>query len=152
MAVPCPKMLVPYFADHGSFPEKCRSSDKKKIWMKIEAPMRVSAREGGYMMSPENTRNDSFCCKRITLQNLGMIASKHDPHDTTMSVLLVCIQRSSLFNIKVRDNIDGDFKHHYFVRCDFCNKTSDPHGIMNFSTYFVEWMSTHILACHETAT
>jgi hypothetical protein len=110
--------------------------------MKIEASMRVSAREEGEMMSPANTRKDRFCCKRIALQNLGVIAWKHDPHDITMSVLLVCIQCSSKLNIKVRENIDGDFKYHYFVRCDFCNKTSEPHGIMNFSNYFVEWMST----------
>jgi hypothetical protein len=131
-------MLVHYFADHGFLQDKSRLSDEKKIWMKIEAPMRVSAWEAGEMMSPENTRNDRLCCKRIALQNLGVIAWKHDPQDTTMSVLLVCIQRSSLFNIKVKDNIDGDFKHHYFVRCDFFNKTSEPHGIMSFSTYFVE--------------
>jgi hypothetical protein len=133
------------------FPDKSRSSDKKTFWMKIEAPMCVSAREAGEMMIPANTRNDRFCCKRIALQNLGVIAWKHDTQDTTMSVLLVCIQRSSLFNRKVREHIDCDFKHHYFVRCDFCNKTSEPHEIMHFSTYFVEWMSTHILACHETA-
>jgi hypothetical protein len=89
------------------------------------------------MMSPANTRNDRLCCKQIALQKLGVIAWKHDPQDTTMSFLLVCIQCSSLFNRKVRDNIDGDFKHHYFARCDFCNKTSEPHGMMHFPTYFV---------------
>jgi hypothetical protein len=149
--VPCPKMLVPYFADHGFFPDKSRSSDKNTFWMKIEGPMRVSAREAEEMISPSNTINDRLCCKRIALQNLGVIAWKLDPQDTTTSVLLVCIQRSSLFNRKVRDNIYGDFKHHNFVRCDFCNKTSEPHRIMKFSTYFVEWTSTNILACNETA-
>jgi hypothetical protein len=89
-------------------------------------------------MSPANTRNDRFCCKRIALQKMGVIAWKHDPQDTTMSVLLVCIQSSSLFNIKFRDNIDGNFKHHYFVRCELSNKTSDPHGTMSFFTYLVE--------------
>jgi hypothetical protein len=133
------------------FPRQKSLVGQEKMWMKLEAPMRVSAREAGEMMSPVNTRNDHFCCQRIILQKLGVIAWKHDPQYTTMSVLLVCIQSSSLFNRKVRDNIDGDFKHHYFFRCDFCKKTSEPHGIMNFSTHFVEWMSTHILACHETA-
>jgi hypothetical protein len=150
MTVPCPRRLVPYFADHGFFPDKSRSLDENTFWMKIEAPMRVSAREAGEMTSPANTRNDRFCFKRITLQKLGVIAWRHDPQDTTMSVHLVCIQRSSLFNRKVRDNIDGDFKHHYFVRFDFCNRTSEPHGIIHFLIYFVEWMSTHILECHET--
>jgi hypothetical protein len=61
-------MLVPYFADHGFLPDKSRSSDNKTFWMKIEAPMSVSAREAGEMMSPANTRNDRFCFKRIALQ------------------------------------------------------------------------------------
>jgi hypothetical protein len=47
MAVPCLNMLVPYFADHGFPQDKSRSSDEKKNWMKIEAPMRVSALEAG---------------------------------------------------------------------------------------------------------
>jgi hypothetical protein len=119
MAVSCPKILVPYFADHGFSPDKGRLTDENTYWMKIESPMRVSAREAGAMMSPGNTRNDRFCCKQITLQQLGVLAWKHDPEDTTTSVLLVCIQRSSLFNTKVRDDSDGDFKHHYFVRFDF---------------------------------
>jgi hypothetical protein len=102
-------------------------------------------------MIPGNTRNDRFCCKRISLRQLGVLAWKHDPEDTTMSVLLVCIHRSSLFNTRVRDDSDGDFKHHYFIRCDFCNTTSEPQEIKNVSTYFVEWMSTHILACKKTA-
>jgi hypothetical protein len=60
MAVHCPNMSVPYFADH-------RFSQKK-------VAMHVSEREAGEMMSPANTRNDRLCCKRITLQNLGVIA------------------------------------------------------------------------------
>jgi hypothetical protein len=151
MAVSCPRILVPYFADHGFSPDKSRLTDEKTYWMKIESPKRVSAREAGEMMSPGNTRNDRFCCKRIALHKLGVLAWKHDPDDTTLSVLLVCIKSSSLFNTKVRDVSDGDFKYHYFVRCDFCNTTSEPREIKNFSTYFVEWMSTHILACKKTA-
>jgi hypothetical protein len=151
MAVSCPNILVPYFADHGFSPYKVRLTDGNTYWLKIEYPMRVSAVEAGSMMSPGNTRNDCFCCKRIALRQLGVLAWKHDPEDTTMSVLLVCIQRSSLFNTKVSDDSDGDFKHHYFVRCNFCNTTSEPYEIKNFSTYFVEWMSTHILACKKTA-
>jgi hypothetical protein len=78
----------------------------------IESPMRVIALEAGAMMSPGNTKNDRFRCKRIALQHLGVLDWNHDPEDTTMSFLLVCIQRFSLFNMKVRDNSDGDFKHH----------------------------------------
>jgi hypothetical protein len=133
-AVSCPKILVPYFADHVFSPEKGCLNDEKTYWMKIESPMRVSAVEAGPMMSPGNTRNDRFCCKLISLHQLGVLAWKHDPNNTTMSVLLVCIQRSSLFNKNVRDDSDGDFKHHYFVRCNFCNTTSEPHEIKNFST------------------
>jgi hypothetical protein len=125
MDAPFPKMPVPYFTDHGFFPDKSRSSDGKTFWMKIQAPMCVSAREAGEMMSPTNTRNDRFYCKRVALQKLGMINWKNDPQDTTMSFLLVSIQRSSLFNRKVRDNIDGDLKHHYLIRCDLCNNTSE---------------------------
>jgi hypothetical protein len=121
IAVSCPRILVPYFADHGFSQDKGRFTDEKTYWMKIESPMRVSAREAGEMICPGNTRNDRFCCKRIALHKLGVLAWKHDPDDTTMSVLRVCIQRSYLFNTKVRDDSDGDFNHQYFVRCDFCN-------------------------------
>jgi hypothetical protein len=119
MDVSCPKILVPYFADHGFSPDKGCLTDGKTYWMKIESPMRVSAVEAGSMMSPGNTINDRFCCKRIALRQLGVLAWKHDPEDTPMSVLLVCIHRSSLFNTKVRDDYYGDFKHYYFARCDF---------------------------------
>jgi hypothetical protein len=122
MAVFCPNILVPYFADHGFSPDKGRLTDEKTYWMKIESPMRVSAWEAGAMMIPGNIRNDRFCCKRIALQQLGVLAWKHDPEDKTMSVLLVCIHRYSLFNTKVRDDSDGDFKHHYFVRCAFATR------------------------------
>jgi hypothetical protein len=90
MAVSCPRqILVPYFADHGFSPDKGRLTDEKTNWMKIESPMRVSARESGEMMSPGNTRNERFCCKRIALQQLGDLAWKYDPDYTTMSFLLV---------------------------------------------------------------
>jgi hypothetical protein len=45
MAVSCPRMLVPYFADHGFSQDKGRLTDEKTYWMNIESPMRVSARE-----------------------------------------------------------------------------------------------------------
>jgi hypothetical protein len=62
MAVSCPRILVPYFADHVFSPDKGRLTDEKTYWMKIESPMRVSARESVEMMSPGNTRNDRLCC------------------------------------------------------------------------------------------
>jgi hypothetical protein len=150
-AVSCTRMLVPYFADHGFSQDKGRLTDEKTYWMKIESPIHVSAREAGEMMSPGNTINDRFFCKLNALHKLGVLAWKHDLNDTTMSVLLVCIQRSSIFNTRVRDDSDGDFKHQYFVRCDFWNTVSEPQKIKNFSTYFVEWMSTRIMECKRTA-
>jgi hypothetical protein len=60
MAVSCPRMLVPYFADHGFSPDKGCLTDEKTYWMKIESPMHASAREAEEMTSPGNTRNDRF--------------------------------------------------------------------------------------------
>jgi hypothetical protein len=83
---------------------------------------------GGVMMTPDNTKNDRFCYKRIALQNLGVTAWEEDKQDTPMSVLLLCIQRSSLFNRKMRVGEGASFKDHYFVRCDYWNKKSHPQG------------------------
>jgi hypothetical protein len=43
LAVSCPKILVPYFANHGFFSDKGCLTDVKTYWMKIESPMCVSA-------------------------------------------------------------------------------------------------------------
>jgi hypothetical protein len=50
------------------------------------------------MMTPANKKNDRFCCKIIALQKLGVTAWEGDKQYTTLSVLLLCTQRSSLFN------------------------------------------------------
>jgi hypothetical protein len=107
----------------------------------------VNAREAGIVMIPNNTKDDRFCCKRIAIQKLGVKAWKEDKQDTNMSVLLLCIQRSSLFNKKMRVGESGSFKDHYFVRYDYCNKKSHPHQVLNFPVFFVDWMTNHILEC-----
>jgi hypothetical protein len=78
--------------------------------------------------------------------NVGLFSNL----DTTTSVLLLCIQRSSLFNQKMRVDKSGNFKDHYFVRCDYCNKKSHPHQVLNFPV-FVDWMKNHILECDNSS-
>jgi hypothetical protein len=73
MAVICPMDSVPYFCDHDFFQDKSAQLQDKAVRMRIEAPMRVSAREAGIMMNPKDTKNDCFCCKKIALQNLGVV-------------------------------------------------------------------------------
>jgi hypothetical protein len=46
MSILSPKDCVPYFADHGYYLDKSAQSGDKVVMMRIEAPMRVSAREG----------------------------------------------------------------------------------------------------------
>jgi hypothetical protein len=72
-------------------------------------------------MTPNNTKNDRFCCKRIALQKLGVTSWEEDKKYTTLIVLLLCIQRSSLFNQKVRvgEGEGASFKDHCLVRCDY---------------------------------
>jgi hypothetical protein len=52
-----------------------------------------------------------------------------------MSVLLLYIQRSSFFNKKMRDGEGGNFKDHYFVRCNYCNKKGSAHHVLNFPVF-----------------
>jgi hypothetical protein len=125
MSILSPNYCVPYFADHGYYLDSSAQSGDKVVRMRIEAPMRVIAR-GGVMMTPNNTKHDRFCCKRIALQMLGVTAWEEDKQDITLSVLLLCIQRSCLFNQKVRVGEGASFKDHYFVRCDDCNKKVIP--------------------------
>jgi hypothetical protein len=99
------------------------------------------------MMTPDNTKNDRFCCKRIALQKLGVIAWEEDNQETTLIMLMLCIQLLSLFNQKVRVGEGASFKDHYFVRCDYCNKKSHPHEVLNFPAFFVDWTTNHILEC-----
>jgi hypothetical protein len=87
-------------------------------------------------MTPDNTKNDRFCWKRIALQNLVVTAWEEDKQDTTLSVLMLCIQRSSLFNQKVRVGEGASFKDHYFIRCDYCNNKNHPHEVLNFPVFF----------------
>jgi hypothetical protein len=87
------------------------------------------------MMTPDNTKNDHFCCKRIDLQKLGVTAWEEDKQDTTLSVLLLCIQRSSLFNQKMRVGEGASFKDQYLFRCDYCNTKSHPHEVLNFPVF-----------------
>jgi hypothetical protein len=47
------------------------------VRMRIEAPMRVSARGGGDDDAGQY-ENDRFCCKRIALQKLGVTAWEED--------------------------------------------------------------------------
>jgi hypothetical protein len=60
MAILCSTDSVPYFADHGYFLDNSSQLGDTAVRMKIEAPMRVSAREAGIMMTPNNTKNDHF--------------------------------------------------------------------------------------------
>jgi hypothetical protein len=87
------------------------------------------------MMTPNNTKNDRFCSNRIALEKLGVTAWEEDKQDTTLSVLMLCIQRSYLFNQNMRVGDGVSFKDHYFVRCDYCNKKSHPHKVLNFSVF-----------------
>jgi hypothetical protein len=41
----------------------------------------------------------------------------------------------------------GRLKEHYYIRCDYCNKKSHPHQLLNFPVFFVDWMTTHLLEC-----
>jgi hypothetical protein len=102
-------------------------------------------------MTPDNTKNDCFCCKRIAIQKLGVTSWEEDKQDNTLSVLLLCIQRSSVFNQKMRVGKGDSFKDHYFVRCSYCNKKSYPHEILNFPVFFVDWMTNHILECDNSS-
>jgi hypothetical protein len=86
-------------------------------------------------MTPNNTKNDLFCCKIIALQNMGVTPWKEDKQSTTLSVLMLCIQRSSMFNKKMRVGEGGSFKDHHFVRYDYCNKKSHPYEVLNFSVF-----------------
>jgi hypothetical protein len=103
------------------------------------------------MMTPDNTKNDRFCCKIIALQNLGVTAWEEDKQDTTLSVMLLCIQRSYLFNQKMRVGEGASFKDHYFIRCDYCNKKSHPPKVLKIPVFFVDWMTNHILECDNSS-
>jgi hypothetical protein len=122
MSILSPKDCVLYFADHGYYLDNSAQAGDKVVRMRLEDPMTVSAGEGGVVMMPDNTKNDLFCCKIIALQKLGVTAWEEDKQDTTLSVLMLCIQRSSLFNQKVRVGEGASFKENYFLRCDYCNK------------------------------
>jgi hypothetical protein len=98
MAILSPKDSIPYFADHGYYLDKSTQLGDTGVRMIIESPMRVSAREGGIMMTPNNMKNDRFCCMRIALKKLGVTAWEEDKQDTSLNVLMLCIQWSSLFN------------------------------------------------------
>jgi hypothetical protein len=102
-------------------------------------------------MTPGNSKNDLFCCKIIALQNLGVTAWDEDKQDTTLSVLMLCIQRSSFFNQKVRVGEGASFKDNNFLRCEYCNNKSSPHEVLNFPVFFVDWMTNHILECENSA-
>jgi hypothetical protein len=47
MSILCPKDCVPYFVDHGYYLDNSAQLGGKVVRMRIEASMRVSAREGG---------------------------------------------------------------------------------------------------------
>jgi hypothetical protein len=103
------------------------------------------------MMTLNNNKNNRFCCKRIALQKLGVTACKEDKKDTTISLLLLCIQLSSLSNKKMRLGEGGSFKDHYFVRFDYCKYKSHPHQVLNFPVFFVDWMINQILECENSS-
>jgi hypothetical protein len=100
MSILSPKDRVPYFADHGYYLDNSAQLGGKVVRMRIEAPVRVSARERGVMMTPDNTKNDLFCCKRIALHKLDLTAWEEDNQYKTISVLLLCIQRSNFSSKK----------------------------------------------------
>jgi hypothetical protein len=56
--------------------------------------------------------------QKIVFQKLGVIAWKENNTDTKMSVLL---------KQKIRVGEGGNFKDHYFVRCDYSNNKSHAH-------------------------
>jgi hypothetical protein len=107
--------------------------------------------KGRVMMMPDNTKNNRFCCKIIALQKLGVTSWEEDKQYTPLNVLLLCIQRSSLFNKKVRAGEGASFKDHYFVRCDYCNKKRNPREVLSFPVFFVDWTTNHILECDNSA-
>jgi hypothetical protein len=84
MAILYPKVSVPYFVDHGYFLDNSAQLGDKVVRMRKEAPMRVSAREAGNLMTSNNTKNDRFCCKRIALKNMGVTSWREDKKDTTI--------------------------------------------------------------------
>jgi hypothetical protein len=45
----------------------------------------------------------------------------------------------------------GIFKDHYFAICDYCNKKSHAHQVLNFLGFFVDWMTNHILECDNSS-
>jgi hypothetical protein len=130
MDVLFPKDSVPPFYDHGYCLDNSAQLGDKVVRMRLEAPMQAYTREDGIMITPSNTKNDHFCWKIFAHQNMGLTAWKEYKKDTTMSVMLLCIQRSSLFRHKMRVGEGDIFKDHYFIRCDYCSKKSHPHHVM----------------------
>jgi hypothetical protein len=100
---------------------------------------------------PQQHEERSFLLQKIVFQKLGIIACKEDKTYTKMSVLLFCIQRSSLFNQKIGVGEGGNFKDHYFVRCDYCNNKSHSHQVLNIPVFVCALDDKSHLECDNSA-
>jgi hypothetical protein len=91
---------------------------------------------------PQQHEERSFLLQKIVFQKMGVIAWKEDKTGTKMSVLL---------RQKIRVGEGGNFKDHYFVRCNYCSNKSHAHQVLNIPVFVCGMEDKSHLECDNSA-